>query len=1117
MSKRYREKLQVSLRGDFSSFARERGERLFKANAVHFNSGHQWQVLAKVVDGGTHSIRITRSGDTLDLDCSCPTAQARFLCPHFWAVILGCDQRSYLLGRFDSGNAHLQPGWKRTSEPESVPEDDLEADFDVDRRPADALRQLRPSAGHRKQRPSPPDQQPWLQQLAPLKAFAPYRPPAVTETWPSSREVYYLLDLDDTRETTDLTVTVAYRDLKQNGEWGKLKYQRLARSLLTRIPNQADRELLLMLGGAPDPLDGYNSIPSTYRLRFGLHEELFRRMSATGRFRLRPAFDATFEQLAPLTWDDGAPWRFELVVREEGDQWLLTGRYRREDQILDLSDVILVHEIGVLATVNMVARFEHEGSIRWISLLARGGGIRAPKEQGRNLVREVMALPVLPRTHWPDQLRFQETGDPPRTVLKISERRTYYRDTPKLEARLMFDYGGTEVDPEDPRSGIYQPELNRYLRRHAGAEQAAAEILRGLKLKPSPYHYGEGRPWEIPNKRLPAIARELASRGWHIEAQGKAFRNASSVNVSLTSGIDWFELHGEVDFGAVKVKLPDLLKALRKGEEMIALPDGSIGFLPQDILEQYGMLFGLGKAHEDHVRFSKSQTGLLDVLLAQRPEIPVDQTFRQAREALRRFEGIAPAPQPEGLTGGELRLYQREGVAWMAFLREFGWGGCLADDMGVGKTAQVLALLETRRAEREAFPERKIPPSLVVVPRSLVYNWKQEAAKFTPRLRVLDHTGIERDRTGAAFDGCDVVLTTYGTLRRDVIDFGAFRFDYVILDEAQAIKNASSESAKAARLLNANHRLALSGTPIENHLGELWSIFEFLNPGMLGGAHVFQGAGAALRNPDEATRSLLSRALRPFILRRTKSQVAPELPDKIEETIYCEMDSTQRKLYNELRDHYRMSLLGRVDREGIARSKMHILEALLRLRQAACHPGLIDRKRSAESSAKIETLFARLEEVVEENHKSLVFSQFTSLLAIVRSHLDRQGISYAYLDGQTGDRQAAVERFQTEEDCKLFLISLKAGGVGLNLTAAEYVFLLDPWWNPAVESQAIDRAHRIGQRNSVFAYRLIAKDTVEEKVLQLQETKRSLADAIINADNRLIGSLGREDLELLLS
>jgi SNF2 family DNA or RNA helicase len=459
-----------------------------------------------------------------------------------------------------------------------------------------------------------------------------------------------------------------------------------------------------------------------------------------------------------------------------------------------------------------------------------------------------------------------------------------------------------------------------------------------------------------------------------------------------------------------------------------------------------------------------------------------------------------------------LREYQREGLGWLLFLRRFGFGGCLADDMGLGKTIQVLALLQTIRAGERASH----PPSLVVVPRSIVFNWQEEAARFTPELRVLDYTGTGREERRGEIDRADVVLTTYGTLRRDIGHFSSLEFEYVVLDEAQAVKNAASASAKAVRLLQSRQRLALSGTPVENHLGELWSLFEFLNPGLLGASSVFEGSGAA-RTLDDETIRLLARGLRPFIMRRTKAQVAPELPQRTEQSLHCELERSQRTLYEELRQHYRRNLLERLDASGLRRARIQVLDALLRLRQAACHPGLIDPKRRTDASAKLDTLLPQLREVVEEDHKALVFSQFTSFLAILRDRLDAQGFVYEYLDGRTRDRAPRIERFQTDPRCKLFLVSLKAGGLGLNLTAAEYVFLLDPWWNPAVEAQAIDRAHRIGQARQVFAYRLIASDTVEERVLELQQRKRRLADAILAADGSLMSDLRREDLELLLS
>jgi SNF2 family DNA or RNA helicase len=519
----------------------------------------------------------------------------------------------------------------------------------------------------------------------------------------------------------------------------------------------------------------------------------------------------------------------------------------------------------------------------------------------------------------------------------------------------------------------------------------------------------------------------------------------------------------------------------------------------------------MGAAKDGAIRYNRAQVGLLDALLASQPEVTCDEVFTRARDELRSFAGVRPVAPPESFVG-ELRGYQTEGLGWLHFLERFRFGGCLADDMGLGKTVQVLALLEGRRGNRPADTPRC---SLVVVPRSLIFNWQQEAARFAPGLRVVDHTGIGRARDAAAFADADIVLTTYGTLRRDILLLKDVEFDYCILDEAQAIKNAASESAKAARLLRGRQRLALSGTPVENHLGELWSLFEFLNPGMLGAASTLK-LGGGLRNPDADSRQLLARALRPFLLRRTKEQVARDLPEKTEQTLYCDLEAEQRQQYDELRDHYRQALLGG---GNISKSqfKIQVLEALLRLRQVACHPGLVANKLADKPSAKLDALLPQLQQVLEGGHKALVFSQFTSFLGILRKRLDEEGIAYEYLDGRTRDRQAKVEHFQDDPDCKLFLISLKAGGVGLNLTAAEYVFLLDPWWNPAVEAQAIDRTHRIGQSKPVFAYRLIARDTVEEKVVALQQKKRDLADAILREDNALIRDLTREDLELLLS
>jgi SNF2 family DNA or RNA helicase len=638
--------------------------------------------------------------------------------------------------------------------------------------------------------------------------------------------------------------------------------------------------------------------------------------------------------------------------------------------------------------------------------------------------------------------------------------------------------------------------------------------LAETSARPAPHYYRDRGDVQFSVRSLAEVVDRLTSLGWWVESEGRLLRRAGNYHLNVTSNVDWFEVDGRIDFEGVEVPLPRLLAALRSRQKYIRLDDGTQGILPDEWLKRFGSLVDLGEEQDDKLRFQPSQALLLDALLAAQEGVQFDSPFEQLRKQLRSFDGIKPGSEPRGFQG-ELRGYQREGLGWLDFLRTFRFGGCLADDMGLGKTIQVLALLQARRIRKLKQDETR-RPSIVVVPKSLVFNWIDEAARFTPRLRVGDYTGLGRDELLTQIADYDVLITTYGTLRRDILKLKEIRFDYAILDESQAVKNSNSQASKACRLLQANHRLAMTGTPVENHLGELWALFEFLNPGMLGRSSTFQTLVKQGQEDGQALK-LLSQSLRPFFLRRTKEQVLTELPDKSEQTLYCEMEPKQRKLYDELREFYRQSLKQRVEQVGLEQAKIHVLEALLRLRQAACHPGLLDVKRASEPSAKMDLLLQHLQEVVDEGHKALVFSQFTSLLALVRKELDQRKITYEYLDGQTRQRKDRVQRFQDDPKCPLFLLSLKAGGYGLNLTAADYVFILDPWWNPAVESQAIDRAHRLGQTRHVFAYRLICRDTVEDKILELQQSKRDLAEAIISEDNSLIRQLTAEDLQLLLS
>jgi superfamily II DNA or RNA helicase len=1095
--------LQRYLKAGVAPAVRQRGDLIYTSGKVVSIQGNQWSVRAEVMGTQLYEVELRRKGDEIHVSCDCEYYEGAGVCKHIWAVIRAADAKYYLLGRVGSGMPRLVD--------DLAAEKDIFPEFVLD--VIDGGRWVEPA----KQPRRPGADTAWKEALHGVERYQTGRETA--PEWPRGRVLYYVVDLAAMRHQANMVVEVNARDPLKTGALGKPKALRVKRDQIAAIPEEADRDALMVLAGAPELYGYYNLevIPSAFVLSGGTARHVLPKLCATGRCLLRRESGSPIEEWAVLRWDGEEPWRFEVFVERAGDRWVLNGRLRRGDAVMALNAPVLMSPSGVMVANGGVALFETGGARAWLEFLRERKEIAVPEWQGHALVAEMMSRPEPPEVSWPEELRFEQVQEPPRVCFRVSDSPEYMdRRNNVLRGELSFDYGERMVPEGAKEQGMYDAKRRLYVKRHEEAERAAAELLKelGVKRPRRPYYYADADSWQVPGKKLNRIVPALARAGWKLQVKGRKFRHSTGFRAELSSGIDWFDLRAEVEFGEAKAELPAVLEALRRNEGVVELTDGSFGLLPEELLEKYGMLLKFGKVEEGGVRFSRSQAGLLDVLLAGKGEVKVDEVFVRARERLAGFAGVKAAAQPRGFSG-TLRGYQLEGLGWMHFLREFGFGGCLADDMGVGKTPQVLALLEERRAKREAGED--VPPSLVVAPRSLIYNWQLEAAKFTPALKVLDHTGTSRARETEAFTGYDLVLTTYGTLRRDAASFKDHQFDYVILDEAQAIKNAASESAKAARLLEANHRLALSGTPVENHLGELWSLFEFLNPGMLGAASVFQAAGGPMRNPDEATRQVLSRALRPFILRRTKEQVASELPEKQEQTLYCEMEAGQRKIYEELRDHYRMSLLGRIDKDGMAKARMHVLEALLRLRQAACHPGLIDTKRASESSAKLDMLMPTLVETIEEGHKVLVFSQFTSFLAILREQLGREGIAHEYLDGKTRNRQACVERFQTDDNCKLFLVSLKAGGVGLNLTAAEYVFLLDPWWNPAVESQAIDRAHRIGQTRRVFAYRLIARDTVEEKVLALQENKRDLADAILHEDNRTLRNLTREDLELLLS
>ncbi|HTR27869.1 MAG TPA: DEAD/DEAH box helicase [Puia sp.] len=584
--------------------------------------------------------------------------------------------------------------------------------------------------------------------------------------------------------------------------------------------------------------------------------------------------------------------------------------------------------------------------------------------------------------------------------------------------------------------------------------------------------------------------------------------NVPVFEVKAGRGIDWFDLTIRVSYGDQAVSLSELRKAILGKQDFILLADGSLGMVPKDWAEKYGLLLRIGQEQGGGLRLPALHWAVLADTGLGSAELRGELAERRQRwEALDTQRDWAVPSAVRAC----LRDYQLGGFQWMCLLDELGWGGCLADDMGLGKTLQTLSFLRHVVAR---YPDET---HLVVCPTSLLYNWESEMKKFVPDLEGYLYYGPSRALTAEIVRQVSVVLTSYGTLRSDVEELAAFRWGYVILDESQAIKNPSSQARKAVQRLQSRNRMALSGTPVQNSTFDLYAQMDFLNPGMLGSQEFFrtQFATPVDRNGDKEAAARLRKLVYPFVLRRTKEQVARDLPDRTEMILWCEMGEDQRKIYDRFKESYRAALLDRIGEEGLGKSSIYILEGLTKLRQICDSPILAKEEGP---SAKLEELIREIEENTG-HHKALVFSQFTSMLQLIRTALEEKGIPYLYLDGSVPaeDRKRAVAQFQEEEDTRIFLISLKAGGVGLTLTAADYVYLVDPWWNPAAEQQAIDRSHRIGQDKKVFAYRMICRDTVEEKILQLQERKKNLASDLISDETGFVKQLTKEDVDYLFS
>ena len=687
----------------------------------------------------------------------------------------------------------------------------------------------------------------------------------------------------------------------------------------------------------------------------------------------------------------------------------------------------------------------------------------------------------------------------------------------KIVFELRFQYGAYNFRPGDEPVNVRMEKtngeyvFNRVIRDIVG-EKKSISLLRnlGLELKNGKKTVPrcQALDWVINNKSFLEEANfEINQKS---ETEKKYFVGSSSISIEITENIDWFDINAVISFGHYQISFKDLRKSFFKNNGEIKLPSGEIAIIPSSWREQYADLFAFvneDRENKDSLQLKKHHLSLVnDLKNGKLAKVSINKKL----EGLRDFKKIEDYQLPKNFYG-TLRPYQKAGYNWLSFLNQYKFGGCLADDMGLGKTVQTLALLQNLKENCN-----QQGTSLLVMPTSLLYNWEMEASKFTPDLKILNYTGTNRVKDSSLFADYDLILTSYGIVRMDIEELEKFYFNYIILDESQAIKNPDSNIARSVIKLKSRNRLILTGTPLENNTLDLWSQMSFVNPGLLGNQRFFKNEyQIPIEKKGDSQKTIrLNSIIKPFILRRHKSQVASDLPEKVEHIKYCTMTPDQEEKYEEAKSYFRNKILDQIEKEGMNKTQFMLLQGLTKLRQIANHPKLTDPEYDG-ASGKCEDVAEMIENALGEGHKILVFSQFVKHLSIIKDIVDKNNWKYAYLDGSTKNRKEQVEQFQQDCDTRLFLISLKAGGLGLNLTKADYVFLLDPWWNPAVEAQAVDRAHRIGQDQKVFTYKFISRETVEEKIVRLQQKKMKLASELISSEEGFMKQLTIEDITQL--
>jgi superfamily II DNA or RNA helicase len=842
--------------------------------------------------------------------------------------------------------------------------------------------------------------------------------------------------------------------------------------------------------------------------------------------------------------------RFHFNKDEEGTKYYPTFRHRAEKLVILNKKVALLTQQPCRILMNeTIYNFDSSLDGKKLIPFFTKWNIHIPKASEAQYYKKFIKPLIENHDVIANGFKVIVINDTPIPVLRFE---IAWNHEPVLQ--LLFDYGMEKITANDTKLNYVKLEQSgdNYtyykIKRSPEKEKDFQQRLERIGLiKSDGAFYKPVDPANPIVLTIPSLIEWVANNRTNLESAGfKVIQDAGTqkyyfgmpvLDLKVQEQNDWFDVFAMVYFGEIKIPFLSLRKYILSNTREFPLPDGRIAILPDSWFSMYKDLLLLASEQEDEsLKVKKHHFNIIANVVQGAPaEIKAVANLKEALETYKDLE----VEIPENFKS-ILRPYQQEGFRWMRFLKSNNFGGCLADDMGLGKTVQALALLQSSQHydnlaeipvsigdigqlsffnKHEANDKGKVPPpSLIVMPTSLIHNWEIEVKKFTPGLKVVTYTGLDRAEKLRHFKNANIILSTYGTVRNDIEMLKDHHFNYIVLDESQVIKNPQSKISLAVKRLSAGHRLSLTGTPIENSLTDLWSQMNFLNPGMLGTFQLFKDEFVIPieKKNDPERKKNLRNLIQPFLLRRTKEEVAPELPALTEKIYYSEMTAVQKQLYDDTRNYYRKRILENIEKMGESKSQFFILKGLMQLRLIANHPRMQDAAFEGESG-KFTDIINTLAEVIENGHKVLVFSQFVRHLELLKAHLIKNNVPYSLLTGQTQHRSEAIAGFKNDENIRVFLISLKAGGVGLNLTEADYIFLCDPWWNPAAELQAMSRAHRIGQDKKVFSYKFISRDTVEEKILKLQERKLRLSADFISPELSASQLISKSDVEELFS